>query len=62
MVKAVARGDQVEADPLAESCPKLDYRHNDAEFRDRLQRSYTLAVLAMVNCRSSRRRRRSGRT
>jgi hypothetical protein len=49
MVEALARDDQAEADRLEDSCPKLDYRHNDCEFRDRLQRSYTLALLACVN-------------
>ena len=48
-VEAMARGDRAEADRLEDACPKLDYRHNDAEFRDRMQRSYTIALLAMVN-------------
>ena len=49
MVEAMARGDEAEADRLEDTCPKLDYRHNDCAFRDRLQRSYTLALLASVN-------------
>ena len=49
MVEALARKDEVEADRLEDTCEKLYYRHNDAEFRDRLQRSYTIALLAMVN-------------
>ena len=48
-VEALARGDEAEADRLEDACPKLYYRHNDAEFRDRMQRSYTIALLAMVN-------------
>ena len=49
IVEAWARGDTAEADRLEDTCPKLDYRHNDAEFRDRLQRSYTIALLMSVN-------------
>jgi hypothetical protein len=49
MVEAMARDDQAEADRLEDSCPKLYYHHSDAEFRDRMQRSYVLALLAMVN-------------
>src|SRR4051812_30893982 len=49
IVEAWARNDQAEADRLEDTCPKRDYRHNDAEFRDRLQRSYTIALLACVN-------------
>ena len=45
----MARGDEPEADRLEDTCPKLTYTHNDAEFRDRMQRSYTIALLAMVN-------------
>jgi hypothetical protein len=48
-VEALARKDEVEADRLEDTCPKLTYSHNDAEFRDRLQRSYTIALLAMLN-------------
>src|SRR4051812_29424241 len=49
MVEALARDDHTEADRLEDTCPKLNYSHNDWEFRDRLQRSYTIALLAMVN-------------
>ena len=49
MVEALARDDQGEADRLEDTCPRLTYTHNDAEFRDRLQRSYTIALLACVN-------------
>jgi hypothetical protein len=49
MLEAMARGDEAEADRLEDSCPKLTYRHNDAEFRDRLQRSYVIALLACLN-------------
>src|SRR5436305_41128 len=49
MVEALARDDQTEADRLEDTCPKLNYSHNDAEFRDRLQRSYTIALLMCVN-------------
>ena len=48
-VEALARGDEAEADRLEQTCPRLVYRHNDAEYRDRLQRSYTIALLACVN-------------
>ena len=48
-VEAMARGDENEADRLEDACPRLAYSHADAEFRDRLQRSYTLALLAMLN-------------
>jgi hypothetical protein len=48
-VEAMARGDEVEADRLEDSCPKLHYRMDDAEYRDRMQRSYALALLAMLN-------------
>jgi hypothetical protein len=48
-IEAMARGDEKEADRLEDACPKLNYRHNDAEFRDRMQRSYTIALLAMNN-------------
>jgi hypothetical protein len=48
-IEAMARGDEAEADRLEDACPKFDYRHNDAEFRDRMQRSYTIALLATVN-------------
>jgi hypothetical protein len=49
MVEALARDDQAEADRLEQTCPRFTYTHNDAEFRDRLQRSYTIALLACVN-------------
>jgi hypothetical protein len=49
MVEALGRDDQPEADRLEDTCAKLYYRHNDVEFRDRLQRSYTIALLAMLN-------------
>ena len=48
-VEAMARGDEAEADRLEDTCIKRTYTHNDAEFRDRLQRSYTIALLACVN-------------
>src|SRR4051812_31292753 len=49
MVEALARDDHTEADRLEDTCPKLNYSHNDWEFRDRLQRSYTIALLAWLN-------------
>src|SRR4051812_11588559 len=45
----MARGDDAEFDRLEDTCPKLDDRHNDAEYRERLQRSYTIALLMCVN-------------
>ena len=51
-IEAMARGDDAEFDRLQDTCPKLDYRHNDAEYRDRLQRGYLIALLACLNLRS----------
>ena len=48
-VEALARGDKADADRLEQTCPKQTYSHSDAEFRDRLQRSYTITLLAMLN-------------
>jgi hypothetical protein len=48
-LEALARGDRADADRLEDTCPKQTYSDNDAEFRDRLQRSYVIALLAMVN-------------
>jgi hypothetical protein len=48
-IEAMARGDENEADRLEDSCPRLTYSHADAKFQDRLRRSYTIALLAMVN-------------
>ena len=51
IVEAWARDDRDEADRLDDTCPKGDYRHNDAEFRDRMQRAYLIALLACLNLR-----------
>ena len=48
-IEAMARRDEAEADRLEDACPRLTYSHADAEFRDRMHRSYTIALLAMVN-------------
>src|SRR5947207_4302216 len=47
----MARGDDADFEWLESTCPKLTYTHNDAEFRDRLQRSHTIALLACLNLR-----------
>src|SRR4051812_22744984 len=48
-IEAMARGDEKDADRLEETCPRFTYSHADAEFQDRLRRSYLIALLAMVN-------------
>ena len=49
MVEAMARGDDAEADRLEDTCPQLTYRTDDAEFRDRMKRSYAIATLVTIN-------------
>ena len=48
-VEALARDDQAEADRLERSCHRLAYTHADAEFRDRMQRSCTIGLMAWRN-------------
>ena len=50
-LEAMARGDDPEFKRLQDTCPKLLYEHNDAEYRDRLQRAYLIALLACLNLR-----------
>lgn len=45
----MARKDTAEADRLDDTCPRLAYRMDDGEFRDRMKRAYTIALLASVN-------------
>ena len=49
ILEAWARKDQAEADRLEDTCPQHLYRHNDVEFRDRVQRAYLIVLLAMAN-------------
>ena len=53
VVEAMARGDEAEAGRLEGTCPRLYYRHSDAEFRDRLQRAYLITLLAWGNLQKS---------
>jgi hypothetical protein len=50
-VEAMARKDDVEADRLADSCPRKVYRVEDAEFRDRIRRAYAIAMTVCLNMR-----------
>ena len=49
MLEAMARGDEAEADRLEDTCPQLTYRTDDVEFRDRMKRSYTIAMMVTIN-------------
>ena len=49
MVEAMARGDEAEADRLEDTCPQLACRMDDIEFRDRMRRLYTIAMMVTIN-------------
>jgi hypothetical protein len=49
MLEAMARGDEAEADRLDDTCPQLNYRMDDLEFRDRMKRAYMIAMLVTIN-------------
>jgi hypothetical protein len=51
LVEAMARKDDAEADRLEDSCPRLVYRQDDLEFRDRMKRAYLIAMLVTINIR-----------
>jgi hypothetical protein len=51
-IEAMARRDDVEADRLADSCPRFLYRSEDAEFRDRMKRAYSIAATVCLNMRA----------
>jgi len=44
VIKAVAKGDEEEADRLAESCPRKNYRMRDASFIARVEAANTLTL------------------
>jgi hypothetical protein len=52
MIEAMARKDEVECDRLEDSCPRLTYRAEDAEFRDRMRRVYHIAMTVALNMRA----------
>jgi hypothetical protein len=51
VVEAMARRDFAEADRLEDSCPRFTYRAEDAEYRDRMRRSFAIAAMACLNMR-----------
>ena len=51
LVEAMARKDEAEADRLDDTCPRLSYRQDDAEYRDRVQRAYSISMLVTINIR-----------
>ena len=51
LLEAMARKDEAEADRLEDSCPRLVYRQDDPEFRDRMKRAYLIAMLVTINIR-----------
>jgi hypothetical protein len=52
MIEAMARGDETEADRLEDTCPRLTYRCEEAEFRDRMKRAYSIAATVALNMRA----------
>ena len=51
LLEAMARKDEAEADRLEDTCPRLLYRQDDVEFRDRMKRAYLIAMLVTINIR-----------
>jgi hypothetical protein len=49
MLEALARGDNAEADRLDDTCPSFTYNLYDAEYRDRFQRCYLIALMVSLN-------------
>ena len=49
MIEAMARHDETEASRLEDTCPRYLYRAEDAEFRDRMRRAFSIATLACLN-------------
>jgi hypothetical protein len=50
-IEAMARGDEVEADKLEDSCPSHNYHMHDLEYRDRMRRAYLIALMVSLNMR-----------
>jgi hypothetical protein len=48
-LEAMARGDEVEADRLEDTCPRLNYNLEDREYRDRMHRAYLITLMAWGN-------------
>ena len=52
-IEALARGDEEEKSRLVESCPKKNYRQNDAEFADKMGALMTLMLAVECDLRGS---------
>ena len=50
-IEAMGRRDDAEADRLGDTCPRFLYRLEDAEFRDRMRRAYSIAATVRLNMR-----------
>jgi hypothetical protein len=62
LIEAMARRDDVECDRLEDSCPKRVYRCDDADFRDRVRRAYSITVSVCLNMRAGLARIRMAET
>jgi hypothetical protein len=51
LIEAMARNDEVECKRLEDSCPQMVYRCDDAAFRDRMRRAYSITVTVCLNMR-----------
>ena len=65
LIEAMARRDEREADRLDDTCPRLVYRVDDPEFRDRVRRAHVITLMVALNMRAGlaqiRTRRRCGK-
>jgi hypothetical protein len=62
LVEAMARRDEVECDRLEDSCPTRVYRCEDADFRERVRRAYSITLTVCLNMRAGLARIRMAQT